>query len=79
LYSREIKLSIFSQYSGVFAQYFVVEEEAERRKVSVYEVLKDAFECYVKEKEGSNVSLEAIVKELQDLKRRVEELEKKVK
>jgi hypothetical protein len=54
-------------------------EEAERRKVSVYEVLKDAFECYVKEKEGSNVSLEAIVKELQDLKRRVEELEKKVK
>jgi hypothetical protein len=57
----------------------VVEEEAERRKVSVYEVLKDAFECYVKEKEGSNVSLEAIVKELQDLKRRVEELEKKVK
>lgn len=54
-------------------------EEAERRKVSVYEVLKDAFECYVKEKEGSNVSLEVIVKELQDLKRRVEELEKKVK
>lgn len=54
-------------------------EEAERRKVSVYEVLKDAFECYMKEKEGSNVSLEAIVKELQDLKRRVEELEKKVK
>jgi hypothetical protein len=33
-------------------------EEAERRKVSVYEVLKDAFECYEKEKEGSNVSLE---------------------
>jgi hypothetical protein len=56
-----------------------VVEEAERRKVSVYEVLKDAFECYVKEKEGSNVSLEAIVKELQDLKRRVKELEKKVK
>ena len=54
-------------------------EEAERRKVSVYEVLKDAFECYVKEKEGVNVSLEAIVKELQDLKRRVEGLEKKVK
>jgi hypothetical protein len=57
----------------------VVEEEAERRKVSVYEVLKDAFEYYVKEKEGSNVSLEVIVKELQDLRRRVEELEKKVK
>jgi hypothetical protein len=54
-------------------------EEAERRKVSVYEVLKDAFECYVKEKEGSNVSLEAIVKELQDLKRRVEELERRLK
>jgi hypothetical protein len=54
-------------------------EEAERRKVSVYEVLKDAFECYVKEKEGINVSLEVIVKELQDLKRRIEELEKKVK
>jgi hypothetical protein len=57
----------------------VVEEEAERRKVSVYEVLKDAFEYYVKEKERSNVSLEVIVKELQDLRRRVEELEKKVK
>jgi hypothetical protein len=54
-------------------------EEAEMRKVSVYEVLKDAFECYVKEKEGSNVSLEAIVKELQDLKRRVEELERRLK
>jgi predicted nuclease with TOPRIM domain len=54
-------------------------EEAERRKVSVYEVLKDAFECYMKEKERSNVSFEAIVRELQDLKRRVEELEKKVK
>ena len=54
-------------------------EEAERRKVSVYEVLKDAFECYVKEKEGSNVSLEAIVKELQDLKMRVEELERRLK
>lgn len=54
-------------------------EEAERRKVSVYEVLKDAFECYMKEKEGSNVSLEAIVKELQDLKRRVEELERRLK
>jgi phage-related minor tail protein len=54
-------------------------EEAERRKVSVYEVLKDAFECYVKEKEGINVSLEAIVKELQDLKRRVEELERRLK
>ena len=56
-----------------------MEEEAERRKVSVYEVLKDAFECYVKEKEGSNVSLEAIEKELQDLKRRVEELERRLK
>jgi len=54
-------------------------EEAERRKVSVYEVLRDAFECYVKEKERSNVSLEAIVKELQDLKRRVEELERRLK
>jgi len=54
-------------------------EEAGKRKVSVYEVLKDAFECYVKEKEGSNVSLEAIVKELQDLKRRVEELERRLK
>jgi len=54
-------------------------EEANRRKVSVYEVLKDAFECYMKEKEGSNVSLEAIVKELQDLKRRVEELERRLK
>lgn len=54
-------------------------DETMKRKVSVYEMLKDAFECYVKEKEGSNVSLEAIVKELQDLKRRVEELEKKVR
>jgi hypothetical protein len=54
-------------------------DEAMKRKVSVYEVLKDAFECYVKEKEGSNVSLEAIVKELQDLKRRVEELERRLK
>ncbi|ADX85555.1 hypothetical protein [Saccharolobus islandicus] len=54
-------------------------DEAEKRKVSVYEVLKDAFECYMKEKEGSKVSLEEIVKELQELKRRVEELEKKVK
>jgi hypothetical protein len=54
-------------------------DEAMKRKVSVYDVLKDAFECYVKEKEGSNVSLEAIEKELQDLKRRVEELEKKVR
>jgi len=54
-------------------------DEAMKRKVSVYEVLKDAFECYVKEKEGSNASLEAIVKELQDLKRRVEELERRLK
>jgi hypothetical protein len=54
-------------------------DEAEKRKVSVYEVLKDAFECYMKEKEGNKISLEVIVKELQDLKRRVEELERKVK
>jgi hypothetical protein len=54
-------------------------DEAEKRKVSVYEVLKDAFECYMKEKEGNGTSLEEIVKELQELKRRVEELEKKVK
>ncbi|QXJ34168.1 hypothetical protein [Saccharolobus shibatae] len=54
-------------------------DEAEKRKVSVYEVLKDDFECYMREKEGSKVSLEEIVKELQELKRRVEELERKVK
>jgi len=54
-------------------------DEAEKRKVSVYEVLKDAFECYIKEKEGNRTSLEEIVKELQELKRRVEELERKVK
>ena len=54
-------------------------DEAEKRKVSVYEVLKDAFECYMKEKEVNRTSLEEIVKELQELKRRVEELEKKVK
>nr|WP_011225138.1 hypothetical protein [Sulfolobus islandicus]CAG38173.1 hypothetical protein [Sulfolobus islandicus] len=54
-------------------------DEAEKRKVSVYEVLKDAFECYMREKEGSKVSLEEIVKELQELRRRVEELERKVK
>ena len=53
--------------------------EAEARKVSVYEALKDAFECYMKEKEGSKVSLEEVVKEVQELKGRVEELEKKVK
>jgi len=51
----------------------------EKRKVSVYEVLKDAFECYMKEKEGNRTSLEEIIKEVQELKRRVEELEKKVK
>jgi hypothetical protein len=33
----------------------------------------------MKEKEGNRTSLEEIVKELQELKRRVEELEKKVK
>ena len=54
-------------------------DEAERRKVSVYEVLRDAFECYMKEKEGDKVSLEEVIKEVQELKRRVEELEKKVK
>ncbi|ABP94308.1 MULTISPECIES: hypothetical protein [Sulfolobaceae] len=54
-------------------------DEAEKRKVSVYEVLKDAFECYMKEKEGNKMSLEEVVKELQQLKKRVEELEKKVK
>ncbi|BAK54211.1 hypothetical protein [Sulfurisphaera tokodaii] len=54
-------------------------DEAEKRKVSVYEVLKDAFECYMKEKEGNKISIEEVVKELQELKRRVEELEKKVK
>ncbi|BFI75379.1 hypothetical protein [Sulfurisphaera ohwakuensis] len=54
-------------------------DEAEKRKVSVYEVLKDAFECYMKEKEGNKMSLEEVVKEVQQLKRRVEELEKKVK
>ncbi|QXJ27838.1 Transcriptional regulator, RHH [Saccharolobus shibatae B12] len=54
-------------------------DEVEKRKVSVYEVLKDYFECYMREKEGSKVSLEEIVKELQELKRRVEELERKVK
>ncbi|BFI76246.1 hypothetical protein [Sulfurisphaera ohwakuensis] len=54
-------------------------DEAEKRKVSVYEVLKDAFECYMKEKEGNKMSLEEVVKEVQELKRRVEELEKKVK
>jgi len=54
-------------------------DEAEKRKVSVYEVLKDAFECYMKEKEGNKISREEVVKELQELKRRVEELEKKVK
>ncbi|BBG24104.1 hypothetical protein [Sulfuracidifex tepidarius] len=54
-------------------------DEAEKRKVSVYEVLKEAFECYMKEKEGNKMSSEEIVKELQELKRRVEELEKKVK
>jgi len=54
-------------------------DEAEKRKVSVYEVLKDAFECYMKEKEGNRMSLEEIIKEVQELKRRVEELEKKVK
>nr|WP_012386973.1 hypothetical protein [Sulfolobus islandicus]ABE99647.1 hypothetical protein [Sulfolobus islandicus]ABE99690.1 hypothetical protein [Sulfolobus islandicus] len=54
-------------------------DEAEKRKVSVYEVLKDAFECYMKEKDGSKVSLEEVIKELQELRRRVEELERKVK
>ncbi|AAK41058.1 hypothetical protein SULI_09285 [Saccharolobus solfataricus] len=54
-------------------------DEAEKRKVSVYEVLKDAFNCYIREKEGNKVSMEEIVKELQELKKRVEELEKKVK
>ncbi|AAK41994.1 hypothetical protein SULI_13290 [Saccharolobus solfataricus] len=54
-------------------------DEAEKRKVSVYEVLKDAFECYMKEKEGNKISLEEVNKELQELKKRVEELEKKVK
>ncbi|MBB5253977.1 hypothetical protein [Sulfurisphaera ohwakuensis] len=54
-------------------------DEAEKRKVSVYEVLKDAFECYMKEKEGNKMSLEEVIKEVQELKRRVEELEKKVK
>ena len=53
--------------------------EAESRKVSVYEVLKDAFECYMREKEGSKASLEELRREVQELKRRVEELEKKVK
>jgi hypothetical protein len=54
-------------------------DEAEKRKVSVYEVLRDAFECYMKEKEGSGASLEEVVREIQELKRRVEELEKRVK
>ncbi|BDC17415.1 hypothetical protein [Acidianus sp. HS-5] len=54
-------------------------DEAEKRKVSVYEVLKDAFECYMKKKEGNKMSIEEVAKELQELKRRVEELEKKVK
>ena len=33
----------------------------------------------MKEKEGNRTSLEEIIKEVQELKRRVEELEKKVK
>ena len=53
--------------------------EAESRKVSVYEVLKEAFECYMREKEASKAGLEELRREVQELKRRVEELEKKVK